>query len=338
MLTRTLGKSGIKVSALGLGCVALGGPWARTHRSDAMFYPGKVDNEETVRAIHRALDLGINFFDTAANYGAGRSERVLGQAIAGRRDGVVIATKFGYLVDEEHNVTNFYGGDENSDLVAGNVRRDCEASLRRLGTDYVDLYLFHVGGYSSAKATRVRDALEELVAEGKIRFYGWSTDNPEGARVFAQGTHCVAIEHCLHLMEDTPEMLAVCEKFDLASINHSPLAAGILTGKYRIGYEFPQDDRRSTAYYQGHWVTPILGKLDAIRDILTSGGRTLVQGALGWIWARSDSTIPIPGFKTVEQVEENVAAMDFGPLSAEQMQQIDDLLEREPVVGTGRFV
>jgi aryl-alcohol dehydrogenase-like predicted oxidoreductase len=330
MFTRKLGRNGIQVSALGLGCLAIGGPWARTHRGGAMFYPGQVDNEETVRAIHRSLDWGVNFFDTAANYGAGRSERVLGQAIAGRRDQVVIATKFGYWVNEERNVTNFYGGDENSDEVAGNVRRDCEASLRRLGTDYIDLYLFHVGGYSPVKAVEVRDALEELVAEGKIRFYGWSTDNPEGARVFAQGKHCVAIEHHLHLMEDAPEILAVCEKFDLASINHSPLAAGLLTGKYHIGYKFSQDDRRSSAYYQDQWVAPILGKLDAIRDILTSDGRTLAQGALGWIWARSGRTIPIPGFKTVKQVKENVAAMDFGPLSDEQMQQVDEILERTP--------
>jgi aryl-alcohol dehydrogenase-like predicted oxidoreductase len=333
MMRRQLGRGSVQVSALGLGCLALGGPWARTHRGGAMFYPGKVDNDETTRALHRALDLGINFFDTAANYGAGRSERILGRAIAGRREEVVLATKFGYRVDEEHNVTDFYGGDENSDEVIERLRQDCEASLRRLGTDYIDLYHFHVGGYAPAKAAKVRDALEELVAEGKIRFYGWSTDNPAGARVFAQGKHCVAIEHHLHLMEDAPEMLAVCEKFDLASINHSPLAAGLLTGKYHTGHKFPQDDRRSNAYYQDHWVNPILDKLDALRDILTSDGRTLAQGALGWIWARSECTIPVPGFKTVAQVEENAKALAFGPLNEEQMQQIDALLEREPVAG-----
>jgi aryl-alcohol dehydrogenase-like predicted oxidoreductase len=331
MFKRQLGKSSIKVSAVGLGCLALGGPWARTHRGGAVFYPGKVDDNETIRAIHRALDLGINFFDTAANYGAGRSERILGRAIAGRRDKVVLATKFGYLVDEENNVTNFYGGDENSDEVVENIRKDCEASLRRLGTDYIDLYHFHVGGYSPTKAAKVRDMLEELVSEGKIRFYGWSTENPEGARVFAQGEHCVAIEHGLNVMDDNPEMLAVCEKFDLSSINHSPLGAGLLTGKYHIGFKFSKDDRRSTDHYQDNWVIPILGRLDAIREILTSDGRTLAQGALAWIWARSERTIPIPGFKTVMQVEENVGALEFGPLSYEQMRQIDEILEREPI-------
>lgn len=331
MFKRQLGTSGIQVSAVGLGCLAIGGPWARTHRGGAVFYPGKVDDDETIRAIHRALDLGINFFDTAANYGAGRSERILGRAIAGRRNQVVLATKFGYLVDEENNVTNFYGGDENSDEVVENIRQDCEASLRRLGTDYIDLYQFHVGGYSPTRAAKVRDMLEELVAEGKIRFYGWSTDNPDGACVFAQGEHCVAIEHQFNVMDDAPEMLAVCEKFDLSSINHSPLGAGLLTGKYHIGFKFPEDDRRSSARYQDTWVIPILGRLDAIRDILTSDGRTLAQGALGWIWARSERTIPMPGFKTVMQVEENVGALEFGPLNEEQMRQIDEILEGEPI-------
>jgi aryl-alcohol dehydrogenase-like predicted oxidoreductase len=331
VFTRALGKSGIVVSALGLGCLAIGGPWARTHRGGAIFYPGKVDENEVVRAIHRALDLGINFFDTAANYGAGRSERVLGRAIAGRRNRVVIATKFGYLVDEENNRTGFYGGDQSSDEVLEHIRPDCEASLHRLGTDYIDLYQFHLGDYPPDKALRVRDVLENLVADGKIRFYGWSTDNADGARVFAQGKHCVAIQHQFNVIDDAPEMLVVCDQFDQASINQSPLAAGLLTGKYTIDFKFPEDDRRSTDFYQKEWGAPILGRLDGIRDILTSKGRTLAQGALAWIWARSSRTIPIPGFKTVAQVEENVEAMHFGPLIDKQIEQIDVLLERAPV-------
>jgi len=143
---------------------------------------GEVNDDESIRAIHRALDLGINFFDTAANYGAGHSERILGRAIAGRRDEVVIATKFGHQVDE----------------VASHVREDCEASLRRLGVDTIDLYLFHVADYDPVRAAEVRDILEELVVEGKIRFYGWSTNNPERVRAFVQGEHCVAIQHTLN--------------------------------------------------------------------------------------------------------------------------------------------
>ena len=225
MLTRTLGKSGIQVSAMGLGCLAIGGPMA--YLGNQIHF--EIGDDESIRAIHRALGLGINFFDTAANYGAGHSERILEQAIAGRRDKVVVATKFGYLVNEETQSITYYGDDPNSDDVASYIRQDCEASLRRLSTDYIDLYLFHVNGYSPTKAVQVRDMLEELVSEGKIRFYGWSTDNTEGARVFAQGEHCVAVEHHLHVMEDAPEMLAVCDEFDQASINRDPLAKGLLT-------------------------------------------------------------------------------------------------------------
>jgi len=332
MFKRRLGKSGIEINAMGLGCITLGGPWARTHRGGEVFYPGKVDENEIARAIHRALDLGVNFFDTAANYGAGRSERMLGRALVGQRDKVVIATKFGYLVDEENNRTDFYGGDENSDEVAAHIREDCEASLRRLGTDYIDLYQFHVGGYSPSKAARVRDTLEELVEEGKIRWYGWSTDNLEGARVFAQGKHCAAIQHELNVIDDAPGMLSICDEFDQASINRSPLAEGLLTGKYHIGFKFPENDFRNRDRFRKNYIIPILGGLDTVRDILTSDGRTLAQGALAWIWARSDRTIPIPGFKTVAQVEENVGAMHFGPLTAEQMKAIEIVLGRRQVI------
>jgi len=327
MLARRLGKSGIKVSAMGLGCWAIGGPW--TFEGDPAGW-GKVDDDESIRAIHRALDLGINFFDTAANYGCGHSERILGWAIAGKREKAVIATKFGYSVDEAtRNVTHY--GDPVSGDVVSRVRQDCEASLRRLNTDYIDLYQFHVGYYSPVKAAEVRDALEELVAEGKIRFYGWSTDNPEGARVFAEGEHCVAIQHRLNVIQDAPEMLAVCDEFDQGSINRGPLGRGLLTGKYNIDAEFSKNDHRCSDYFRDEWLAPILGKLDAVREVLTSDGRTLAQGALAWIWARSERTIPIPGFRTVAQVEENMGALEFGPLGVEQMRQIDEILGREPV-------
>jgi aryl-alcohol dehydrogenase-like predicted oxidoreductase len=130
MFTRTLGRSNIEVSALGLGCWAIGGPWSWSD-GRAMGW-GQVDDAESARAIHKALDLGVSFFDTAANYGAGHSERILGQALAGRRDRVVIATKFGHVVDEETRVVH------DDDVLLENIRQDCENSLRRLGTDYID--------------------------------------------------------------------------------------------------------------------------------------------------------------------------------------------------------
>jgi len=309
-----------------MGCWAIGGPWT-IHGNQAGW--GEVDDQESIRAIHCALDLGVNFFDTAANYGCGHSEHVLGQALKGRRDQAVIATKFGYAVDEEAKTVEDYGTELNSNEVVDNLRQDCETSLRRLDTDYIDLYHFHINSYAPAKAAAVRDELEQLVAEGKIRFYGWSTDNVEGARVFAEGDHCIAIQHRLNVVMDAPEMLALCDESGLASINRGPLARGLLTGKYSAASTFPQNDLRGRDRFRDIWLTPTLEQLGLIREILTSDGRTLPQGALAWIWARSERTIPIPGIRTVAQAEENAAAMQFGALSDEQMTQIDQLLGRK---------
>jgi aryl-alcohol dehydrogenase-like predicted oxidoreductase len=325
MMQRPLGSSGVQVSAIGMGCWAIGGPWLMRGNQAGW---GDVDDDESIRAIHRALELGVTFFDTAANYGSGHSERILGRALAGRRDQVVLATKFGYRVDKENRRVDFYDDDPNSDQVVIHLRQDCAASLRRLGTDYIDLYQFHINNYSPAKAPAVRDALEELVAEGKIRFYGWSTDYPEGARVFAEGKHCVAIQHDLNVIMDAPKMLAVCEEFGLASVNRSPLVRGAITGKYTADSKFQPNDLRHRDYFRQQWLGPTLEKLDALREILTSDGRTLAQGALAWIWARSARTIPIPGIRNVAQATENANAMNFGALSDDQMRQIEQLLGR----------
>jgi aryl-alcohol dehydrogenase-like predicted oxidoreductase len=324
-MKRKLGRSDIEVSAIGMGCWAIGGPWT-IHGNQAGW--GEVDDNESIRAIHCALDLGVNFFDTAANYGCGHSEQILGRALVGRRDQVVLATKFGYMVDEETKRVEFYDDDLNSDKVVTNLRQDCEASLRRLNTDYIDLYQFHINKYTLSKAPAVRDALEKLVSEGKVRCYGWSTDNPEGARVFAEGEHCVAIQHRLNVAMDAPDMLAVCDEFGLASINRGPLARGVLTGKYTADSKFAQNDLRDGDSFRSGWIIPTLEKLGAIRDILTSNGRTLPQGALAWIWGRNEKTIPIPGIRTSAQARENVAAMQFGPLSQEQMVEIERLIGR----------
>ena len=324
--TRRLGRSGIQVSAMGLGCWAIGGPfWAG---DDAVGW-GEVDDNESIRAIHRALHLGVNFFDTADVYGTGHSERVLGRALAGHRDQVVIATKFGNTFDE--TTRQITGSDASPEY----IRQACEASLQRLNTDYIDLYQFHLNDYDPNQAGAVRDVLEELVTEGKIRQYGWSTDFPERARVFAEGPNCTTAQHQMNVLDDAKPMIALCEQLDLASINRGPLAMGLLTGKYRADSKLASDDVRGDKspawmkYFKDGRPNPEwLKKLDATREILTSGGRTLAQGALAWIWARSERTIPIPGFRTVAQVEENTAAMQFGPLSAEQMREIDILLGR----------
>jgi aryl-alcohol dehydrogenase-like predicted oxidoreductase len=321
-MKRKLGRSGIEVSAMGMGCWAIGGLWQWLDGPGGW---GEVDDAESTRAIHAALDHGINFFDTAANYGAGHSERILGQALAGRRQQAVIATKFGFVVDEAgKRVTRF----EHDDDVIRDARVSCEASLRRLGTDYIDLFQLHVWDYPAGPAVAVREELEALVREGKIRAYGWSTDSPELARVFAAGERCAAIQHDLNVILDAPEMLALCEQQNLASVNRSPLARGALTGKYSKSTSFAANDVRRDEWSVDHFFAPTLDRLDAIRSILTSSGRSLAQGALAWVLTRSQRTIPIPGFRTVKQVEENAGAMRLGPLTPEQMHQIDVLLAR----------
>lgn len=321
MMKRTLGRSGLQVSAMGLGCWAIGGPFAWVDGRQVGW--GQVDDGESIRAIHWALDLGITFFDTADVYGCGHSEQVLGRALAGQRDRVVLATKFGRVFDEQTRVV--MGNDARPE----HIRRACEASLRRLNTDWIDLYQFHLGDYDPTRAPEVRETLETLVAEGKVRWYDWSTDDPDRARIFAQGPHCAAVQHRLNLFEDNPRMLALCDEFDLASVNRSPLAMGLLTGKFTAESQLPQDDVRHDWNLREGALADNLRKLQSLYDVLTQGGRTLAQAALGWLWARSTRTIPIPGFKTVRQVEENAGAMRFGPLSQEQMQQINDWLDRQ---------
>ncbi len=327
MDNRTLGRSDIEVSPVGMGCWAIGGLWQWLDGPGGW---GEVDDGESIRAIHAALDSGITFFDTAANYGAGHSEHILGKALAGKRDQAVIATKFGFNVDIAGKRISYH--EKTADVIA-NLRAECEASLRRLGTDYIDLYQLHVWDYPLDSAAAVRDELEALVREGRIRAYGWSTDSVESARLFAEGEHCAAVQHDLNVVKDAPEMLALCQQVNLASVNRSPLARGALTGKYSKDTIFPENDVRRDPWSIETFFDPALDKLEALRDILTSGGRTLSQGALAWIWARSEKTVPIPGIRTVMQAQENAGAMRFGVLTADQMRQIDELLGRAVSVG-----
>lgn len=312
MENRTLGRSGIEVSPMGVGCWAMGGSgWG-----------GGADDEESIRGIRRALELGISLFDTADGYGDGRSERVLGQALAGRRDQAVIATKFGFTPAGVRTDPDY-------------IREACEASLKRLETDYIDLYQFHLNDFGPEGAEEVRETLEGLVAAGKIRAYGWSTDFPDRARVFAQGPNCAAIQVELNVIDDAPDILAVCDEFNLAAINRGPLAMGLLTGKYTPDRKLPEDDVRGPnapdwmKYFKDGQPNPEwLDKVNAVGEILRSEGRTLAQGAIAWLWARSDKNLPIPGFRTTAQIEENCGALAFGPLRPEQMREIDEILER----------
>lgn len=327
MLKRRLGKSEIEVSPLGLGGMPFGGAMLSGEGDQQYrFFLGEVDDRESIRTIHMAVDLGVNFFDTAPAYGAGRSEEILGQALAGQREKVVIATKFGKKIDEEKR---WFGRYASEDEVIENIRVECEGSLRRLNTDYIDLYQFHLGDFSLDRAGEVMEILESLVSQGKIRYYGWSTIYPDRGRFFAPGEHCTALQIYLNLTYDAPELLATCEEFDLGSVIMQPLAAGFLTGKYTLDNLDDLLEDGDQRLRNRERIVSILERLEAVQEILTSDGRSVVQGALGWLWARSERTIPIPGFRTMAQAEENIKAMEFGPLHEAQMREIDKIIKEE---------
>lgn len=329
-MKRILGRSGIEVPAVGMGCWAIGGPMAMAGVESGW---GIVDDAESTRAIHAAVEHGAGFFDTAANYGAGHSERILGQALQGRRDQAVIATKVGHKVDEAGKRVDYYGATEADSDVAAHLRADLESSLRRLQTDYVDVYLLHAWGLSIERALEARDVFEDLVKEGKVRTYGWSTDRTDAIAAFSTGPGCGVLEQELNVFTGNAELTTMAEKLDLGNLARAPLGMGVLTGKITPETRFPDGDVRQKVEWfpgikEGRANQQWLDGLASIREVLTSNGRTLAQGALAWIWGRSRNTVPIPGFRTVAQVEENTRAMEFGPLTPDQMAEIDRILER----------
>ena len=326
MPKRTLGKSGIKVSALGLGCWAIGGPFYFDGKMNGY---GEVDDNESIKAIHKAIDIGVTFFDSADVYGAGHSERVLGKALRGKRDKIVIATKFGNTFDEKTKISNEIC------FTAEYIRKAVQQSLQRLQTDYIDLYQLHIWSLEETERQGVADELEKLVKEGLIKTYGWSTDDLDCINSWLNRPNMSTIQHNMNVLDyiHADKILKICEDNNLASINRGPLAMGLLSGKYTGNSYFSQKDVRGGQF---EWVTyfkngkpreDFLKKLDAVKEILSGNGRTLVQGALAWLWAKSEKTIPIPGFKTVKQAEENSKALDFGPLTTEQLNEIDSIMK-----------
>lgn len=323
-MIRELGKSGIKVSAIGMGCWPIGGAWIDPKQRK--FQWNGVDDNESIRAIQTALDNGINFFDTADCYGAGHSEELLGKALKGKRDSVVIATKFG------HCFTEGVGSLGKTDASPEYMRKALEGSLRRLNTDYIDLYLLHIWEFPPERADGIVETLEKFVAEGKIRGYGWSTDVLKGVEAFNKGKNNIATEIMFNIFEGSIGILKFAEKHNLGVLCRTPLAMGILSGKYTPESRLPKNDVRSS---NDEWITwfkdgipnqEYLKRLEAVKEILTKDGRSLVQGALSWILAKSEVTIPIPGCKTSAQVEENAKTMLFGPLPKEDMEEIEKLI------------
>ena len=327
-MSRKLGRSNIEVSALGLGCWAIGGPlWYIEEGKRVPLFWGEIDDKESIKSIKYAMELGVNFFDTADSYGCGHSEAILGKAIKGHREDVVISSKFGDLFEAE--TRTWLGHDHpNGEVSEGYVKQALATSLTRLGTDYLDLYHFHMKKYDYVKAERLRDVLESLVEEGKIRYYGWSTPYAELAEVFTVGDHCTSMQFNYNILERNPDMDELCNKYNLASIARGPYAMGILTGKYNRYSSFSKTDMRH------HWWDLSKGReakqielLDAIRELLTSDGRSLPQAALGWLWAQGKYVVPIPGFKNREQVKSSLGALEYGPLSKKTVDQIENILK-----------
>jgi aryl-alcohol dehydrogenase-like predicted oxidoreductase len=330
MQTRLLGRSGIEISAMGIGCWAIGGPfWS----GDEPLGWGEVDDDESVRALRRALELGVTFFDTANVYGAGHSEQVLARALAGHRDEVVLATKFGATFDERTRRVGPHDGSP------AELRRAVRESLRRLGTDRIDLYQLHINDLPIPAALELVPVLEDLVTQGLIRAYGWSTDFPERADAFAAaGAHCTAVQADLSVLRGSFAVLPVAARHDLGVVVRGPLAMGLLGGRYTASSRLPEDNVRGlspqwmTYFTDGRPSPEFLDRIAAIRDVLTSGGRTLAQGALAWLWAFDPRTIPIPGCRTVAQVEQNAGALAHGPLSPSELAEVERLMGRD---GTG---
>ncbi len=323
MLKRALW-DGLEVPAIGFGGWAIGGPF---FAGTVPLGWGAVDDRESTAAIHAALDAGIRFFDTASNYGGGHSEAVLGAALEGRDD-VVIATKFGHVVDPDTKQA------QEDDVSPAFIDRIVERSLRNLRREQIDLLQLHVGYLPVTEAEAVFDHLGRLRASGKIAAFGWSTDTPASAAALAGREGFVAIQHNMNVLDPADAMIAVIEKAGLISIDRGPLAMGLLTGKFTPSMRLAANDVRSAdlewlTYFKNGTVAPeFAARLESIRELLTAGGRTLTQGALAWLWARSAATLPIPGIRTVRQAEENAGALAFGPLSTDAMAEIDLLLGR----------
>ena len=323
---KTIDARHLKSLRLGMGCWAIGGPFYAG--DEPLGYAG-ADDAQSLAAIEASYDAGIRLYDTAAVYGVGHSERLLAKALAGRDD-VIISTKFGFGFDEaSKQATGPW-------IEPGSVMEQLDGSRKRLGRDVIDLIFLHVNTLSPDDAAPLFDVLDEACEKGMLRAYGWSTDFPASAEAMAARRNFVAVQHAMNVFFDAPSMMDVVHRHDLASFNRSPLAMGLLTGKFADGQPMAADDVRRNSYdwmdyFKDGKVAPgFTRKVDAIRELLTTGGRSLAQGALAWLWAKSPAAVPIPGARTPEQATHNAQALSFGPLSEDVMAEIEQLIDRPP--------
>jgi aryl-alcohol dehydrogenase-like predicted oxidoreductase len=304
---RTLGSEGLDVSALGLGCMGM-----------SEFY-GPTDDEESIKTIHRAIDLGITLLDTADMYGVGANEQLVGTAIADRRDAVVLATKFGVVREE--------GQPRRVDSSPEYARTACEASLRRLGLDHIDLYYLHRRN-PGVPIEETVGGMAELVEEGKIRFIGLSEVSADTLRA-ACAVHPIAAlqsEWSLWTRGIEEEIVPAARELGVGIVPYSPVGRGFLSGRYAsIDDLSPDDFRRYSPRFQGDNLEANLRIVERVREVADDVGCTPVQLALAWLLHQGDDVVPIPGTKRVKYVEENAEAAEIS-LSADHLGALDEAL------------
>jgi aryl-alcohol dehydrogenase-like predicted oxidoreductase len=301
-----LGSTGLEVSRLGLGCMGM-----------SAFYTGAgTDETGAIATIHRAIELSVTLLDTAEMYGPYENEKLLGRALAGHRDEVVIATKFGTL--------NHTTGERTLDGSPANVRLSVEGSLERLGTDHIDLYYQHRMD-PNVPIEETVGALAELIAEGKIRGYGLSEAAPETIRR-AHAVHPVTAlqtEYSLWSRDPEAEILPLVRALGIGFVAYSPLGRGFLTGAITSTADLDETDfRRANPRFEGENFDANLRIVDEVKAVATEAGITTGQVALAWLLAQGDDIAPIPGTKRVKYLEENVAA-DAVVLTADQLSALD---------------